>query len=236
MKFRKLTHYFYLLLIILFISSCQFWTWYKLKKQLNDVPRYFSIERIHKGDKREDYILMKKPVLKSKNVFFLTKKKPTFTKKNGDSTVEVFQCIRESNSQYSFYVNAHYDKEGYLYRLDPPNILTNVYNDYTYARIGNEILNGDIDVIDYEVKAVYKKDNSNFNILDRFVIEKALGEPDVNSTELKYIYSYKVNTETKASKGVYLDVGLTFTFTATGKIKDIHFNFATVNLYFHYSE
>ena len=234
MKSRK--KYFYLLLIALIISSCQIWRWYKLKRQLNDIPKYFSVKRVYNNDKKEDFIIMKKPVLKSSNVFYLTKKQPTIVKKLENFTTEVFRCIRQGDVKYSFSVNAYYNKDGYLYRIDPPNILTNAYDDYSYKRIGNEILKGKVNALDYEIKATYKKDNPNFNILDKEAIEKALGKPDEISTENRYIYSYKVDTVTKARKGVYLDVNLTFEFNPYGIIKNIHFNFATVNLYFRYIE
>ena len=238
MKYSKtrghLTKLFFVLFILSNFLSCKVWRWYKLKRQLKDVPKNFSIER--DVENKNDFVIMKKPVLKSSDVYFLAKKIPTQVIKKPTGNIEIYKCIRKDYPEYSFAINAHYNKKGYLYRIDPPNILTNAYDDYTYNRIGNLLLGGDIDALDYEIRAKYKNDDSRFDILDKKRIEKALGPPDKDSTENFYSYSYTVDTETKATDDIFLDVKLTFAFDNRGVIKDIHFNFATVNLYFHYEE
>ena len=225
----------FILFLILFVS-CSMYRWYKLKGQLSDVKANFSIQRLVDNNGKKDFVILNKPVLQAPDVFFLSKKGPSTTLKKGDKTIQIYRSYKVGAEELFFDIKAYYNKDGYLYRVDPPNILTNLFDDYSYKRLGFELLGGDVSVWNYRIRKIYKKDTDKFKMVTDDDIVAALGDPDKESTLFKYVYHYKIDTPTKVDNEKELEVKFIFNFDDDGLVQEIWFYFSKVNLHFIYKK
>ena len=225
----------FVLLLILF-ASCSMWRWYKLKNQLGDVKANFSVQRVVDNNEKKDFVILKNPVLQAPDVFFLSKKGPSTTVKKGDKTIQIYRSHRVGDENNFFDIKAYYNKEGYLYRVDPPNILTNLFDDYSYKRLGFELLGGDVSIYNYRIRKIYKKDTEKFKMITDDDVADALGDPDKESTLFRYVYNYKIDTPTKVDNEEELNVKFIFNFDDDAIVQEIWFYFSKVNLHFIYKK
>ena len=202
------------------------------KRQLNSYDKNFEGKRIE----RVDYIDFLKPLLKPKNIYTITHKKPTSITVREKHTDHTYFCKRKINTpfddQHLTFI-LRYNKKGKLMRLYPPAQFSLDMDEQSFQKATKAMLEGDISAIKKRITGVYNiKKSGPIHRLSRDNILMRFGKPDQSGKySMKYVYILETKSKTNIKSKTVL---LNFSLDKTQKIQTIQLEFGSTTLKFSY--
>ena len=210
---RKVLTYTTLFVVLTLISSCVYYRFMKMKRQLNDFDKNFAL-----SDTEGLSLIFKKPVLLKSDIVWLMLTGPveSMSASKDDSWLYILEKKTRSRyrdeSEFDIHVRMRFNEKGKLIKMSLPERFLKYFSKSLFEKLLGSIGEADISKLNKEATSEFKGDKDTEIPTTREVIH-VLGRPysiKNSETERSYIYKYQSKSPDPEQEGVKIRFFLTF--------------------------